>query len=128
MRPVPETRRVAAIYHGFRARQKGSHAMMAAYKRIQIIVETDRVLIIRRRGCVRHWCSECGRETDMVSLSQAGLRTGVAELLLRDGARGGKWHMTETAGGSPLICLDSLLAARGDARIDSMDPSKEKEQ
>lgn len=101
---------------------------MAAYKRTQIIVETDQVLIIRRRGCVRHWCRECGRETDMVTLSSASLVTGVAQALLRYGARTGKWHKTETAGGSPLICLNSLLAAREDAHINPRDPSKEKEQ
>ncbi len=101
---------------------------MAAYKRTQIIVETDQVLIIRRRGCVRHWCRECGRETDMVTLSSAGLVTGMAQALLRDDARTGKWHMTETAGGSRLICLDSLLAAREEAHINQVDPCRKKEQ
>ena len=101
---------------------------MAALKRIQIIVETDRVLIIRRRGCVRHWCQECGRETDMVTLAKAGLATGVAQLVLEEGARSGKWHMTEN-GNAPLICLDSLLAARNDAGIDlDRGEDEEKEQ
>ena len=98
---------------------------MAAYKRTQITIETDQVLIIRRRGCVRHWCPDCGREKDMVSLSQAAALTGVAQLLLRDCAHAEKWHLTDAAGESPLICLDSLLnTARLQAR-NSGNPANE---
>ncbi|HEY6308382.1 MAG TPA: hypothetical protein VI488_18200 [Candidatus Angelobacter sp.] len=85
---------------------------MASYKRTEIIVETDQVLIIRR-GCVRHWCQECGRETDMIGLLQAGALTGVSQPLLLDVARTERWHKAEAADGSPLICLDSLLSAPG---------------
>jgi hypothetical protein len=84
---------------------------MTAYKRTQITVETDQITIIRRRGCTRHWCGECGRETDMVSLSQAGVLRSVPQPLLLNGARTEKWHVTKAADGSPLICLDSLLNA-----------------
>jgi hypothetical protein len=86
---------------------------VTAYKRTQITIETDQVLIIRRRGCVRQWCRECGRETDMVSLSQAGLVTGVAQPLLLECARTERWHLTEAVAGAPLVCLDSLLKAAG---------------
>jgi hypothetical protein len=86
---------------------------MVAYKRTQITIETDQVLIIRRRGCIRHWCRECGRETDMVGTAQASTLTGVAQPQLLDDARNGKWHVTETDDGLPLICLDSLLKSAG---------------
>ena len=64
----------------------------------------------------------------MVTLSKAGLATGVAQLVLREGAQAGKWHMTEAAGSSPLICWDSLLAARKEGLVEHRDVSKEKEQ
>jgi hypothetical protein len=97
---------------------------MAAYKRTQITVETDQVLIIRRRGCIRQWCRKCGRKTDMVSLAQARLITGMPHLLL-DRIENGKWHVTEAQGKSPLICLDSLLAK--DAHRNEADPSREQD-
>lgn len=86
---------------------------MAAYKRTQITVETDQVMIIRRRGCIRQWCRKCGRETEMVSLAQARLITGVPHLPVDD-TQSRRWHVTESQGRSPLICLDSLLAEDAD--------------
>jgi hypothetical protein len=70
-------------------------------------------LIIRRRGCVRQWCRDCGREADMVSLSQAGLVTGVAQPLLLECARTERWHLIEAVAGEPLVCLESMLNVSG---------------
>ena len=97
---------------------------MTAYKRTQITVETDQVLIIRRSGSVRQWCRECGRETGMVNLVQAGLVAGVAQPLLLDLARTEKWHLTEAVAGSPLVCLDSLLNAADGNRLTSKTGNK----
>jgi hypothetical protein len=83
-----------------------------AYKRTRITVETEQVLIIRRRGCARRWCWQCGREVDMVGFAQAAVLTGTAQRSLRDHARDGKWHLAEASDGSPLICLESLMTPR----------------
>lgn len=76
-----------------------------------ITIETARVLIIRRGQSTRLWCRECGREVDMVGLSQAAVLVGSDQPLLRDAAERHGWHITEDRYGSPLVCLDSLLNA-----------------
>lgn len=108
--------------------EKESATKMAAYKRTQITVETHQVLTIRRRGCARCWCSECGRPADMVRFDEAALLTGVAQGSLCDFARTEKWHLTKGADGSPLICLDSLLATQRQAPAGQIDPQTEKDQ
>jgi len=82
---------------------------MAAYKKTRITVESEQVLIIRRRGCTRRWCWQCGREVDTVDMAQAGALTRIPPRKLRDCARMEKWHLVDTAEGPPLVCLDSLL-------------------
>lgn len=89
------------------------------YKRTRITVETEQVLIVRRRACAQRWCWECGREVDMVGFAQAAVLTGVAQRSLRDHARAEKWHLAETNDGSPLICLESLVTASKPAHNDS---------
>jgi hypothetical protein len=92
---------------------------LMAYKRTRITVETEQVLIVRRRGCTRRWCWECGREVDMIGFPQAAVLTGVVPRSLRDYARAEKWHLAETSDGSPLICLESLVTAAKPAQNDS---------
>jgi len=79
---------------------------MAAHKRTEITIETDRVLIIRRRRVLRAWCPECGREVEMVDPREAEAITVVAGSALRDCAQ---WHIAQSQDGAGLICLDSLL-------------------
>lgn len=79
---------------------------MAVHKRTEITIETDRVLIIRRRRVLRAWCQECGREVEMVDPREAEAITAVRGLPLRDCAQ---WHVAQSLEGGGLICLDSLL-------------------
>jgi hypothetical protein len=79
---------------------------MAVHKRTEITIETDRVLIIRRRRVLRAWCQECGHEVEMVDPREAQAITAVRGLPLRDCAQ---WHVAQSQEGTGLICLDSLL-------------------
>jgi len=79
---------------------------MAVHKRTEITIETDRVLIIRRRRVLRAWCQECGHEVEMVDPREAEAITAVRGLPLRDCAQ---WHVAQSHEGTGLICLDSLL-------------------
>jgi len=79
---------------------------MAAHKRTEITIETDRVLIIRRRRVLRAWCQECGHEVDMVDPREAEAITVVTGSALRDCAQ---WHIAQSPDGAGLVCLDSLL-------------------
>jgi hypothetical protein len=112
------------IYREFRRWAKVSGRAAAAYRRTEITVETDRVLIIRKSNSTRVWCAECGREVDMVDLNEVGaiagtLPPGMAQRLPGEslstkpmlsgcGERPG-WHWSQAADGSTLVCLESLL-------------------
>jgi len=48
---------------------------MTAHEKTEITIETDQILIIRRRRSVRFWCQECGSPVDMVG-SSSRRRTG----------------------------------------------------
>ncbi len=55
-----------AIYHGLLSRAKAQGGAAASKSSLQLTVETDRLLIIRRLPA-RGWCRECGYEVDVVS-------------------------------------------------------------
>src|SRR5208282_3201287 len=112
-----------AIYHEFRRWAKVSERAVAAYKRTEITLETDRIWIIRKSHSRRAWCAECGREVDMVVLKEAEVLSGMTQPMLSQplttqpmlpGGRGDSrgWHWSEAADGSPLVCLESLLRSR----------------
>jgi hypothetical protein len=82
---------------------------MAARKRTEITVETDQVLVIRRRRSIRAWCRECACEVDMVGLAEAEVLTGMSAKVLRDRAQARRWHLSESSDGTALVCLESLL-------------------
>jgi|HubBroStandDraft_5_1064220.scaffolds.fasta_scaffold04760_3 hypothetical protein len=75
-------------------------------KRIEITIETEWMLTIRRSGCSRLWCRQCGCEADVV---QAETLTGMGQPRLGEGAEVKKWHLIEGPDGTPLVCLESLL-------------------
>jgi len=81
---------------------------MSIHRRIEITIETDRVLIIRRRRPIRAWCPACGGEVDMVGLAEARAITGMTQPMLQDSAKARGWHFAEGQGGARLICLESL--------------------
>ena len=85
---------------------------MTAHNRTEITIETDRVLIIRRRRALRAWCQECGCEVDMVSVGEGGAPTGMAGQMLRDGAEARGWHIAQGRDGTELVCLVSLLKSK----------------
>jgi hypothetical protein len=96
------------IYHKSAHRAKQWIGTMTARRQTQITLETDRLLIIRRRTSARTWCSQCGCVVDMVGLEEAGLLAGISQDALQ-GGESPAWHFTEAADKSVLICLDSLL-------------------
>lgn len=60
---------------------------MTTGKRTEITIETDQILIIRRRSSTQVWCRECGREVNIVGLGEAGVLTGMSGQALRDCAQ-----------------------------------------
>ena len=88
---------------------KGSGEVRTARRRIEITVETEWMLTIRRRGGNRLWCQQCGREVEVV---RAEILAGTGQLQLGTGAEAKAWHLFESPDGTPLVCLESLLNSR----------------
>lgn len=82
-------------------------------QRIEMTVQTDRVLIIRQRGSRRVWCQQCGRELDAVSLLEARSLAGAARPVLPGNAESEAWHVCTSEDGEQFVCLKSLLASIG---------------
>jgi hypothetical protein len=81
-----------------------------SHKRIEITVQTDQILIIRRRSSVRCWCPECAANVEAVNLAQAEAFAGRAQPRLGDDAGANKrWHRLEGPDGTSLVCAESLL-------------------
>ena len=59
------------IYCEMRRWAKASDRAVAAYKRTEITLETDRVWILRKPQTARMWCPGCGREIDVLQRSEA---------------------------------------------------------
>jgi hypothetical protein len=78
-------------------------------KRIKITVESYEVLVIRRRGGLGQlWCATCCEQVAAISFSVV-TASGLSAETIRLHMEAGRLHMIETVGGSPLICLKSLI-------------------
>ena len=84
---------------------------MRKMKRIEITIETDRVLSISRRFTT--WCAACADLTVMVRVDEAAALAGVNERTIYWRMETGQLHCTETPAGLRLICLNSLLKSHG---------------
>jgi hypothetical protein len=86
---------------------------MATRKRIEITIETDRVVIIRRNRPTRALCQECGSEVDMLDMTTAAEITGMTDRILRELMDAQELHLVQSPDGSLRICLESLLKSTG---------------
>jgi hypothetical protein len=60
------------IYHEFLRWAKISRHITGGYKRTEITVDTEQILVIRKASAGRAWCAECGREVDVLTLNDKG--------------------------------------------------------
>lgn len=79
-------------------------------KRTEIIIETERTLIVERTGRrVRTgWCAACGAETQLIALDEAATALRISMLAMRRWAEAARLHLCATPDGTVLICLDPL--------------------
>jgi hypothetical protein len=80
-------------------------------KTLRVTVETEQLVIIRRRQITRFWCSQCGDESEFIPVEAVGrmLRGGLSEgtqLLEGDG-----FHLRKIENGSVVVCVKSLPKA-----------------
>ena len=75
---------------------------MSVRRTTLITIETEQVLIIRRRQAIRVWCRECGAEADFMPAEQMGRVVNLA-------SRSRPHHVVRSEDGQLLVCLDSWL-------------------
>jgi hypothetical protein len=104
---------MAILWLRFRGWASRLAARIAGRKRIEVTIESHRVLIVRRLRSSRLWCPHCGREMDMVRAEDAVALTqserGRNHLQLPENGAACGWHGAQDADGAALICLESLI-------------------
>ncbi|MDQ3254024.1 MAG: hypothetical protein M3R15_08975 [Acidobacteriota bacterium] len=82
-------------------------------KRItKFIVETERVLIFRKRSGTRAgWCVACGAKVMMASVEEAARLARTSELVICRRIEADVLHFIEDAEGRVRVCLNSLRKA-----------------
>jgi hypothetical protein len=85
---------------------------MATRRRIEITVETERVVIIWRNPPTRAMCQECGSEADMLDMTTAAELIGMTDRTLRDLVDAQELHLGQSPDGSLRLCLESLLKSK----------------
>jgi hypothetical protein len=81
-------------------------------RRTEIIVETERVILIRRRRREQGawlWCEACGAESLMLTIEEAARMLGATSRQVFRWAEAGRLHWRESEEGALLICRTSLL-------------------
>jgi hypothetical protein len=79
-------------------------------RKTTITAETERILIIKRRGIEkRGWCEGCGEQVRLVTLETASAVTGFSVRAICRMVEADETHFSETLNGSLLICLNSLF-------------------
>jgi len=78
-------------------------------RRVEITVEKHRLIVLSRRNQGRHsWCDICGAQVRMVTADAAAQISRVSTRTIYRRIENGGLHLTETAQGFSLICLQSL--------------------
>ena len=73
------------------------------------MIETEQVLIVRRRGIRRVWCAACEAEVELVTVEEAAVITRVGVRAIYCWVETGQLHFIETSTGELFICSNSLL-------------------
>ena len=79
-------------------------------RRTMITVQTERLLIIRRRkNAEATWCAGCGEPVTLISSEEAAAIAGVSSRTIYRWVEAGRIHFTETAAGAFRICFNSII-------------------
>ncbi|MBL8206663.1 MAG: hypothetical protein JNM09_20685 [Blastocatellia bacterium] len=82
---------------------------MATKRRTEIIVETERVIIVHPQSAsVRSWCGACSTQVEMVTPEQAAAMIQVTPRAVYRWVEAQLLHFIEEPDGRVLICRNSL--------------------
>ena len=77
-------------------------------KRVEVTIETERVVVVSRRGNALQWCTRCHRWIVPLALDEAALVAGVTSRALFQWVEAGIVHSQETNEGLLRICPQSI--------------------
>lgn len=79
-------------------------------KQVTITIETNSVAVLRARTSGRVWCRSCGTEGEALMLGPSNRADNAGRAVLQQLIAQNDVHHEQAPDGSPLICLNSLLA------------------
>jgi hypothetical protein len=79
-------------------------------KQTKITIETDSILLLRGRNATRAHCPRCNAESEMIEIGNLQVVSNLDRPSLEEWINSGELHRLRGDDGSPLICLNSLLA------------------
>ena len=79
-------------------------------KQTKITVETDSLVLLRGRHATQAHCPLCNAESEMIVLGELQVVSNLDRPDLEEWINSGELHHLQGDSGSPLICLNSLLA------------------
>ena len=79
-------------------------------KLTRITIETDSLLILHGRTSDSVWCRHCQAQVGAIALENVCVISNLERAALEEWLNSGELHRLQTADGSTLICLNSLLA------------------
>ncbi|MDT8070618.1 MAG: hypothetical protein ROO76_20855 [Terriglobia bacterium] len=82
-------------------------------KRTILTIETESLLVVRGNVSPRSWCAQCAAETEMIGLGNLGVVTNLDRSAIEEWLSSGDLHRSAASDGSPVVCLNSLLAHVG---------------
>ena len=77
-------------------------------KRIEVTIETDRLLIASNRKIPTIWCEGCAEPVIMISVEEAAAVADQSSRAIYGLVEAGKLHFIETPAGRLFICLNSI--------------------
>jgi len=78
-------------------------------KQTRITIETDSLLVVKGRNSLRAWCPECHAESEVIPLEGVGVISNLAVPEVEAWIESQELHRSQSADGTALICLNSLL-------------------
>jgi hypothetical protein len=79
-------------------------------KQTKITIQEDSLLYLRGQNSTRAWCPVCNAESEMVALENLHVISNLDRYSLEEWINSSELHRLQGDDGSPLICLNSLLA------------------
>ena len=77
-------------------------------KRVEVTIDTERLLVVPRRGNALQWCTSCRRWIVPLTLDEAALIAGVTSRAVFQWVEAGIVHSQETNAGLLRICPESI--------------------